>query len=209
MRPAPRWGTVGTPCTGKGVSLGLARITPSLRCSRITAGGTTVRPGTASAAQGWRPLTPLRSSSRSTVRMCAKSSIPHLDWRSSGCRWWWWWWWWPGWISSILPDPPVNTSIRMNPGRAVWGSSVNLTCSSAANPPADNYTWYRRTDASSSAGPQVGSGQVLHIPSMEASLSGLYQCLASNRLGEKNSTEVLLAMVEEQGLCLVQFASII
>lgn len=84
------------------------------------------------------------------------------------------------------------------------GSSVNLSCSGAANPPAENYTWFRMTEAGGSGGLEVGSGQVLHIPSMEASLSGLYLCQARNQVGERNSTEVLLAMVEkeQQGWCL-------
>lgn len=89
---------------------------------------------------------------------------------------------------------------------------MNLSCSSAANPPAENYTWYRMmTEPSGSGGLQVGSGQVLSIPSMEESLSGLYFCQARNQLGEKNSTEVLLAMVEEeeQGLCLLHWGRII
>ncbi|XP_035527874.1 B-cell receptor CD22-like [Morone saxatilis] len=38
---------------------------------------------------------------------------------------------------------PVNISVSMNPPHIVGGSSVNLTCNSAANPAADNYTWYR------------------------------------------------------------------
>lgn len=93
----------------------------------------------------------------------------------------------------------------------MWGRSVNMSCSSSANPPAQNYTWFRRTDASGPSGLQVGSGQVLYISSMEASLSGLYLCQARNQLGEKNSSEVLLAMVEEeqQGLCLLHFGWII
>ncbi|TWW54443.1 hypothetical protein D4764_0259790, partial [Takifugu flavidus] len=45
---------------------------------------------------------------------------------------------------------------------------------------------------------QVGSGQVLSIPSMEALHSGLYLCQARNQVGGKNSTEVLLAMVDEE-----------
>ncbi|KAG8010257.1 B-cell receptor CD22 [Nibea albiflora] len=44
---------------------------------------------------------------------------------------------------------PVNISISMKPSLVVGGSSMNLTCSSAANPPA-NYTWYKRTDSLSS-----------------------------------------------------------
>lgn len=93
----------------------------------------------------------------------------------------------------------------------VLGSSVNLTCSSAANPPADTYTWYKKTNSSGPSGLQVGSGQVLSISSMEVLHSGLYLCQARNQLGKKNSTEVLLAVLEEEqrGWCLVQFSQII
>ncbi|XP_029694112.1 B-cell receptor CD22-like isoform X1 [Takifugu rubripes] len=93
---------------------------------------------------------------------------------------------------------PENISITINPAHVVWGSSVNLTCSSDANPPADTYIWYRNTNSSSSNGLQVGSGQVLSISSMEALHSGLYLCQARNQVGGKNSTEVLLAMVDEE-----------
>ncbi|XP_056901064.1 B-cell receptor CD22-like [Takifugu flavidus] len=93
---------------------------------------------------------------------------------------------------------PENISITINPAHVVWGSSVNLTCSSDANPPADTYIWYRNTNSSSSNRLQVGSGQVLSIPSMEALHSGLYLCQARNQVGGKNSTEVLLAMVDEE-----------
>lgn len=115
------------------------------------------------------------------------------------------------WDPVLLPDVPENISITINPARVVWGSSVNLTCSSDANPPADTYIWYRNTNSSGSNGLQVGSGPVLSISSMEALHSGLYLCQARNQLGEKNSTEVLLAMVDEEqwGLCLVEFAKII
>ncbi|XP_056900491.1 B-cell receptor CD22-like isoform X3 [Takifugu flavidus] len=90
---------------------------------------------------------------------------------------------------------PENITITINPAHVVWGSSVNLTCSSDANPPADTYIWYRNTNSN---GSQVGSGQVLSIPSMEALHSGLYLCQARNQVGGKNSTEVLLAMVDEE-----------
>ncbi|XP_070692054.1 B-cell receptor CD22-like [Pempheris klunzingeri] len=94
---------------------------------------------------------------------------------------------------------PVNISVSMDPPHVVEGSSVNLTCSSAANPAAHNYSWYKRT-ASPSSTIQVGSGQVLSLPSVEASHAGLYLCQARNPLGENNSTDVLLSMKkEEQG----------
>ncbi|XP_029694095.1 B-cell receptor CD22-like isoform X1 [Takifugu rubripes] len=102
------------------------------------------------------------------------------------------------WDPVLLPDVPENISITINPAHVVWGSSVTLTCSSDANPPADTYIWYRNTNSSSSNGSQVGSGQVLSISSMEALHSGLYLCQARNQVGGKNSTEVLLAMVDEE-----------
>lgn len=100
----------------------------------------------------------------------------------------------------LLSDHPENISISMNPPQVVEGSSVNLTCSSAANP-APNYTWYMHTDAASSP-LLVGSGQVLSLPFVEASHTGLYYCQASNQLGVDISTEMSVNVMEEElGLC--------
>ncbi|XP_023266168.1 B-cell receptor CD22-like isoform X2 [Seriola lalandi dorsalis] len=94
---------------------------------------------------------------------------------------------------------PTNLSVSIDPPQVAQSSGVNLTCSSVANPAAVNYTWYKKTDYSSSM-LQVGSGQVLTILSVEASHTGLYLCQARNSVGENNSTEVLLTMTsEEQG----------
>ncbi|XP_070822567.1 cell adhesion molecule CEACAM6-like [Chaetodon trifascialis] len=88
--------------------------------------------------------------------------------------------------------PPLNVSVEVNySGHLTVDSSVNLTCSSAANPPADNYTWYRGTVSSFSSMVQVGSGQVLPIPSLGASPT-FYICQAWNPLGEDKSSEVPL-----------------
>ncbi|XP_067366721.1 B-cell receptor CD22-like [Channa argus] len=90
---------------------------------------------------------------------------------------------------------PMNIVVSVDPQHIVEGSSVNLTCSCAANPAADHYTWYKRTESfSSSSLLQVGSGQVLSLISVEASHTGLYLCQTGNSLGFNNSTEVLLAM---------------
>ncbi|XP_051262199.1 B-cell receptor CD22 [Dicentrarchus labrax] len=102
---------------------------------------------------------------------------------------------------SVLSDPvaldvqypPLNVSVEVSYGNLTVGSSVNLTCNSTANPAADNYTWYKRT-ASSSSMVQVGSGQVMSFPSVEASHTGLYLCQARNPLGVDNSAEVLLTV---------------
>ncbi|XP_030605075.1 B-cell receptor CD22-like [Archocentrus centrarchus] len=87
---------------------------------------------------------------------------------------------------------PVNVSVKVShAGLLAVGRSVNLTCSSAANPKADSYTWY-----SSRSLLQVASGRVLSLNSLEVSHSGLYLCQVRNRLGENNSTAVLLTVGE-------------
>ncbi|KAM4581314.1 B-cell receptor CD22-like isoform 2-T3 [Odontesthes bonariensis] len=92
---------------------------------------------------------------------------------------------------------PMNISVSVDPQPVVEGNSVNLTCSSTANPAADNYTWYKRTETPiSSSMVQVGSGQVLSLPSMGASHTGFYVCRVRSSLGGNNSTEVMLDMKE-------------
>ncbi|XP_008430273.1 B-cell receptor CD22-like isoform X2 [Poecilia reticulata] len=94
---------------------------------------------------------------------------------------------------------PMNVSVSVSPEHIVEGSGVNLTCISDANPAAENYTWYKRTEPTGSHFlVHVGSEQVLSLPSMEASHSGLYVCYVRNSLGEGNSTEVVLAMAAGQ-----------
>ncbi|XP_039972872.1 B-cell receptor CD22-like isoform X2 [Xiphias gladius] len=95
--------------------------------------------------------------------------------------------------------PPLNVSIEVShPGPLAEGSSVNLTCSSVANPAADSYTWYMSNVSSSGSSSmlQVGSGQVLSLPSVEASHAGLYLCQARNSVGENNSTEWLMTLYQ-------------
>ncbi|KAM9723061.1 B-cell receptor CD22-like isoform 2-T2 [Menidia menidia] len=96
---------------------------------------------------------------------------------------------------------PMNISVSMEPPTVVEGAGVNLTCSSAANPAADNYTWYKMTASQTSQKMvQVGSGQVLSLASVEASHTGFYICKVRNSLGENNSTEVILTMaMREKG----------
>lgn len=93
-------------------------------------------------------------------------------------------------------------SISMDPLDVVEGGSMNLSCSSAANPAAHSYTWFRQSAPSLSSMLRVGSGPLLTLPSVDASHTGLYLCTARNQLGENNSTEVMLTMRKEyQGLC--------
>ncbi|XP_041648472.1 B-cell receptor CD22-like [Cheilinus undulatus] len=92
--------------------------------------------------------------------------------------------------------PPMNISVTMDPPHVSEGGNVNMTCSCSANPAAESYTWFRRTASPSSTSSmlQVGSGQVLSLLSVETSHTGLYLCRVRNKMGENNSTEMLLTM---------------
>ncbi|XP_014196067.1 B-cell receptor CD22 isoform X1 [Haplochromis burtoni] len=95
--------------------------------------------------------------------------------------------------------PPTNISISVDPQLFDEGSSVNLTCSSVANPAADSYIWYKMVDSDATSSMlQVGSGQLLSLPSVEESHGGVYLCKVRNSLGESNSTQVLLSMQRKQ-----------
>ncbi|XP_058236722.1 junctional adhesion molecule A-like isoform X2 [Hemibagrus wyckioides] len=86
----------------------------------------------------------------------------------------------PG-VTLNVTDPPKNVSVSISPsGEIVEGSSVTLTCSSDANPPAQNYTWYKVKESS-----PVGSGQ-----SYRAGQSGQYYCEAQNEHGSDRSAAV-------------------
>ncbi|XP_047659472.1 Fc receptor-like protein 2 isoform X2 [Tachysurus fulvidraco] len=77
--------------------------------------------------------------------------------------------------------PPKNVSVSISPsGEIVEDSSVNLTCSSDANPPVQNYTWFKVKESS-----PVGSGQ-----SYRAVQSGQYYCEAQNKHGSERSAAV-------------------
>ncbi|XP_036953361.1 B-cell receptor CD22-like, partial [Acanthopagrus latus] len=82
-----------------------------------------------------------------------------------------------------LPSVSVSPSAEI-----VEGSSVNLTCSSDANPAA-NYTWYKENEDSPKA-----SGQIFTITDFRAEHSGNYYCEAQNRRGRHNSTLQLIVV---------------
>ncbi|KAM7419793.1 hypothetical protein PAMA_016744 [Pampus argenteus] len=78
---------------------------------------------------------------------------------------------------------PKRPSVSVSPsGEIVEGSSVNLTCSSDANPAA-NYTWYKENEESPKA-----SGQIFTITDVRPEHSGNYYCVSQNRRGRHNST---------------------
>ncbi|XP_042338501.1 B-cell receptor CD22-like, partial [Plectropomus leopardus] len=96
--------------------------------------------------------------------------------------------------------PPMNVSIEVTYlDEPTVGRSVIMTCQNTANPAADNYTWYRASASSLSSMSQVDSGQMVLNRSVNAADTELYICQARNKLGESNSTEVLLIPLSEEG----------
>ncbi|XP_037399337.1 B-cell receptor CD22-like isoform X2 [Pygocentrus nattereri] len=80
--------------------------------------------------------------------------------------------------------PPKNVSVSISPsGEIVEGSSVTLTCSSDANPPEKNNTWFKGSTP-------VGEGKTYSIPNIRSEDSGEYTCQSQNDLGERISTAV-------------------
>ncbi|KAK3530149.1 hypothetical protein QTP86_016901, partial [Hemibagrus guttatus] len=74
--------------------------------------------------------------------------------------------------------PPKNISVSISPSGKI--SSATLNCSSDANPPVQNYTWFKEKESS-----PVGSGQ-----SYRAVQSGQYYCEAQNKHGSERSAAV-------------------
>ncbi|MCJ8748154.1 hypothetical protein PDJAM_G00161820, partial [Pangasius djambal] len=69
---------------------------------------------------------------------------------------------------------PKRVSVSISPsGEIVEGSSVTLTCSSDANPPVHDYTWYKGTSS-------IGTGQTYIIHMISSEDSGEYKCKAGN-----------------------------
>ncbi|XP_037399350.1 B-cell receptor CD22-like isoform X1 [Pygocentrus nattereri] len=80
--------------------------------------------------------------------------------------------------------PPKRVSVSISPsGEIVEDSSVTLTCSSDANPPEKNNTWFKGSTP-------VGEGKNYSIPNIRSDDSGEYRCKSRNDLGERRSTAV-------------------
>ncbi|XP_067355326.1 hemicentin-2-like isoform X2 [Channa argus] len=90
-------------------------------------------------------------------------------------------------ITIDVQYPPKLPSVSVSPSaEIVEGSSVNLTCSSDANPAA-NYTWYKENEDSPKA-----YGQIFTITDFRSEHSGNYYCEAQNTRGRSNSTLYLI-----------------
>ncbi|XP_016361885.1 B-cell receptor CD22-like [Sinocyclocheilus anshuiensis] len=81
--------------------------------------------------------------------------------------------------------PPKNVSVSITgSGEIVEGDSVTLICSSDANPPALNFSWFKENQSSA-----VGSGQ-----SFSALQSGRFYCEAHNQHGSQRSDAVTVTV---------------
>jgi hypothetical protein len=87
-------------------------------------------------------------------------------------------------LASISPADPVSV-----------GSCVNLTCSSTANPPVINFTWFQICGNKPT---QVASGQSYTL-NVTVGDGGLYFCEARNSHGCGKSKEVQLAIKGKNG----------
>ncbi|XP_064862984.1 B-cell receptor CD22-like isoform X2 [Oncorhynchus nerka] len=86
---------------------------------------------------------------------------------------------------------PKDTSASISPADSVSvGSCVNLTCSSTANPPVTNFTWFQISEGKRT---QVASGQSYTL-NVTVGDGGLYYCEARNSHGCGKSNEVQLAI---------------
>ncbi|KAK7150028.1 hypothetical protein R3I94_009368 [Phoxinus phoxinus] len=94
--------------------------------------------------------------------------------------------------ASVMLDvqyAPKNTSAHVNAsGVVLEGRSVTLSCSSDANPPVLNYTWYRDTEEPLKP---VQSGPTLTISNTDPTHSGRYVCTAQNEHGAQNASVML------------------
>ncbi|KAM9454170.1 B-cell receptor CD22-like [Clarias gariepinus] len=88
-------------------------------------------------------------------------------------------------VAMTVLYPPKNVSVSISSsGEIVEDSLVTLTCSSDANPPVENYTWFKVNESSA-----VGSGQ-----SYRALQSGQYYCEAQNKRGSERSAAVSVTL---------------
>ncbi|KAK3530063.1 hypothetical protein QTP86_011072 [Hemibagrus guttatus] len=82
-------------------------------------------------------------------------------------------------------------------GEIVEGSSVTLTCSSDANPPVQNYTWFKKVTS-------LGNEKTYTISKISSEDSG--ECKCSNEVGHQYSNSVTLNVLLSDGFVIVYVA---
>ncbi|XP_051244876.1 B-cell receptor CD22 isoform X7 [Dicentrarchus labrax] len=86
---------------------------------------------------------------------------------------------------------PKNTSVSVRPSLEIDPSSnFTMICSSHANPPVENYTWFKIDEDDNNA---VG-----HQPLFLSAEGGQYFCTATNKHGSQNSSVVTLKIKKYQ-----------
>ncbi|XP_041717488.1 sialic acid-binding Ig-like lectin 13 isoform X2 [Coregonus clupeaformis] len=91
---------------------------------------------------------------------------------------------------------PKDTLASISPaGPVLVGSCVNLTCSSTANPPVTNFTWFQISGGKPT---QEASGQSYTL-NVTVGDGGLYYCEARNSHGRGKSEEEKLAIKGKTG----------
>ncbi|XP_062865650.1 B-cell receptor CD22-like [Trichomycterus rosablanca] len=91
--------------------------------------------------------------------------------------------------SVSVPDPPRSVAVSIVPSaEAVEGSLVELTCRDDANPPAEDYRWYKK-------GALRGGRRTLTIKRIRLVDAGEYKCSAGNKHGSRFSAAIQLSVL--------------
>ncbi|XP_071386631.1 B-cell receptor CD22-like [Centroberyx affinis] len=90
-------------------------------------------------------------------------------------------------VSIHVEYGPKNTSVSVR--LPDTGGKIRLVCSSDANPPVDNYTWFAIDDDDAMA---VGHHRELHFDGFGPADGGQYLCSVTNTHGSQNSSIVTL-----------------
>ncbi len=92
---------------------------------------------------------------------------------------------------TLLSDGPKNTSVSVRPSMEVdAGSNITLMCSSHANPPVKNYTWFKKEE-------NEDIMDVGHQPVFVSGGGGQFLCRATNKHGSQNSSVVTVTVKRE------------
>ncbi|XP_054865779.1 sialic acid-binding Ig-like lectin 10 [Amphiprion ocellaris] len=87
---------------------------------------------------------------------------------------------------NVKYGPEISSLSVSTSAKIVEGSSVNLTCSSDANPAA-TYTWFKENQTL-----LQGREHIYHFTSISSEDRGTYYCKSENLYGEINSTSLFL-----------------